>query len=234
MTNNNEKKENLLIWNNLKQVPPECMKPIKAGRTKGMSNISPQWRLQAMTHQFGVCGIGWKYVITKKWTEECSDNQKAAFVDIDLFIKVDGEWSDAIPGHGGSMLVTKEKSGLYTSDEAFKMAITDALSVSMKAIGVASDVYIGNFDGSKYLADTSTVTNAPAESLVDLEKKLHRLMMQYNLNNNFQVDLGQYYNGVKNIKKRTSSDIEHFIDNFETVLVKYKESICDETPINCK
>ena len=48
------------------------------------------------------------------------------------------------------MLIAKEKAGLYTSDEAYKMAVTDALSVALKALGVAADIYLGNFDGSKY------------------------------------------------------------------------------------
>jgi hypothetical protein len=32
---------------------------------------------------------------------------------------------------------------MYNSDEAEKMAMTDALSVAMKAIGVAGDIYLG-------------------------------------------------------------------------------------------
>ena len=46
------------------------------------------------------------------------------------------------PGIVGSMLVSKEKSGLYTVDEAYKKAIPDALSVACKALGVAADVYL--------------------------------------------------------------------------------------------
>ena len=67
---------------------------------------------------------------------------------------MDGEWSDAIPGTGGSSLVAMERSGAYVSDEAYKMALTDALSVAMKSLGVAADVYyskdkVGQFD-TKY------------------------------------------------------------------------------------
>ena len=36
------------------------------------------------------------------------------------------------------------------NDEALKMATTDALSVAMKQLGVAADVYMNNMDGSKY------------------------------------------------------------------------------------
>lgn len=149
-----EKYEMPLSWLNVSKPPPQVLKPITAGRTQGMTDISPQWRYRAMTETYGLCGIGWKFEVVKKWTEEveAKDNKKEifVFVDINLFIKVDGEWSEAIPGNGGNKLVSQEKKGPYGSDEAFKMATTDALSTAMKMIGVASDIYEGNWDGSKY------------------------------------------------------------------------------------
>lgn len=107
------------------------------------------WRIKAMTEQFGVCGIGWKYVITKQWTETFGSEVKA-YCNIDLFIKVNGEWSDAIQGTGGSSEVSMESKGAYVSDECYKMALTDALSVAMKALGVAADVY---FEAGKDIID---------------------------------------------------------------------------------
>ena len=58
-----------------------------------------------------------------------------------------GEWTEAIEGTGGSSFVANEKNGLYTSDECFKMAYTDALSVACKSLGMGADVYWGD---SKY------------------------------------------------------------------------------------
>jgi hypothetical protein len=142
--------DNLKIWNALKQPPPSALKTIQAGRLKGKSDISPQWRYQAMTEQFGPCGIGWKYEIPEFWTDNGADNLVCAFAKVLLYFKHDDVWSEPIPGIGGSMLVAKESSGPYTSDEAYKMAVTDALSVAMKMIGVAADVYMGLWDGSKY------------------------------------------------------------------------------------
>ena len=55
-----------------------------------------------------------------------------------------------IPGIGGSMFVASEKAGLRTNDECYKMAVTDALSVAMKMLGVGADIYMGRYDGSKY------------------------------------------------------------------------------------
>lgn len=131
---------NLDLYNKLKVVPNEAIKPIQNGRLKGKSDINPMWRIRTMTEHFGVCGVGWKYVITKQWTETYGTETKA-YCNIDLFVKVDGQWSDAIQGTGGSSEVTMERNGSYVSDECYKMALTDALSVAMKALGVGADIY---------------------------------------------------------------------------------------------
>ncbi|MDI6721479.1 MAG: hypothetical protein QMD85_03750 [Candidatus Aenigmarchaeota archaeon] len=141
--------ENLKIYNAVKAVPIEAQKAITGGRLKGMTDINPMWRIKALTEQFGPVGIGWKYEITEKRLEQGASDEIAAFVDINLYIKYGGEWSEPIPGTGGSMLVTKESRGLHTSDECFKMALTDAISVSCKALGFGADVYWDK-DRTKY------------------------------------------------------------------------------------
>ena len=140
---------NLDYYNKLKVVPQQALRQIQSGRLRGKHDINPMWRIKAMTEQFGVCGIGWKYVITKQWTETFGSEVKA-YCNIDLFIKVNGEWSDAIQGTGGSSEVSMESKGAYVSDECYKMALTDALSVAMKALGVAADVY---FEAGKDIID---------------------------------------------------------------------------------
>jgi hypothetical protein len=141
--------ENLEIYERVRQVPTSAQREIQAGRLKGKTDINPMWRIKALTEQFGPCGIGWKYTITDKRLENGANNEVSAFVDIDLFIKVDGAWSDAIPGTGGSAFVASERNGLYTSDECFKMALTDAISVACKALGFGADVYWAK-DATKY------------------------------------------------------------------------------------
>lgn len=141
--------ENLAIYNAVRSVPDSAKRQIGAGRLKGKTDINPMWRLKTLTEQFGPCGIGWKYVITDKRLEQGANGEVAALLDIDLFVKVDGAWSEAIPGTGGSAFVAKEKNGPYTSDECFKMALTDAISVACKALGFGADVY-WEADRSKY------------------------------------------------------------------------------------
>lgn len=141
--------DNLTIYNEVRNVPDSAKRRIEAGRLKGKTDINPMWRIKALTEKFGPCGFGWKYVITDKRLEQGANGEVAAFLDIDLFVKADGVWSDAIPGTGGSAFVAKEKNGLYTSDECFKMALTDAISVACKALGFGADVY-WDADKSKY------------------------------------------------------------------------------------
>ena len=141
------------IYEAVRTPPQEALKAIEAGRLKGMTDINPMWRIKALTERFGPCGIGWKPVITRQWTENGSDGTMAAFCSLDLYIKTEEGWSDPIPGTGGSMFVAKERSGLYTSDECHKMAFTDALSVACKLLGFAADIYWQK-DRTKYSRQT--------------------------------------------------------------------------------
>lgn len=141
--------ENMKVYEQVRAVPKEALKEIKAGRLRGMSDINPMWRIKMLTELFGMCGIGWKTEIVESRLEKGSADQIACFVTINLYVKVDGEWSAPILGMGGSSFVTMEKSGLYTSDECFKMAYTDAISVACKSLGFAADIYYAN-DRTKY------------------------------------------------------------------------------------
>lgn len=157
---------NMEVYEKVRAVPPEALKPINGGRLKGMSDINPMWRIKMLTETFGLCGIGWKTVIKNQRLERGHEDEVVCFVDIDLHVKVDGEWSEAIPGMGGSSFVTKERNGVYTSDECFKMAYTDAISVACKSLGFAADVYFAK-DRTKYSKpdDPEVETDTPPASL---------------------------------------------------------------------
>lgn len=154
---------NLEIYNNYRTVPKEAQKEIKGGRMSGKTDINPMWRIKSLTEQFGPCGVGWYYKPVRKWLEQSGD-EVAAFVDIELFINVDGEWSMPISGTGGSMLATKEKNGIYVSDECYKMATTDAISVACKQLGFGADIYWGadrsKYDKNNTPEDTPTINDS--------------------------------------------------------------------------
>lgn len=143
----------LSIYNAVRAVPLNAQKPIAAGRLKGKTDINPMWRIKTLTERFGPCGIGWWYTIERQWLETGANGEIAAFCDILLYYR-DGETvSQGIPGTGGSAFVAREKGGLYTSDECYKMALTDALSVACKSLGIGADVYWSQ-DSTKYEQST--------------------------------------------------------------------------------
>ena len=51
------------------------------------------------------------------------------------------------------MFRASESKGIYTSDECYKMATTDAISVACKQLGIGADIYWGA-DSTKYTSQT--------------------------------------------------------------------------------
>lgn len=137
------------LFRQFEKTADEAKKPIEAGRLKGFTDINPMWRFKRLTEVFGPVGIGWKFEITDKRIIPGADGVVSAFVDILLHYKWNGEWSEGIPGTGGSAFVAKERNGLYTSDECFKMALSDAIGTACKALGMSADIYFSK-DRSKY------------------------------------------------------------------------------------
>jgi len=141
--------DNLKHYNFLKLVPPNALREIKFGALKGKSDINPQWRYEAMTSEFGTCGIGWKFEIVDMFIKDLEDGQVMVFVKVLLYVHENEKWGSPIPAMGGDFLIVKDKNGIHGNDEAYKMATTDALGTAMKMLGVAADVYRG-FNDSKY------------------------------------------------------------------------------------
>ena len=158
--------KNLSLYNEWRSVPEEAKKAFDTGRFKG-TDVNPMWIIKTLTSMFGPAGIGWFTEVKERYTEQNNDGSVAAFVDINLYFldKHTGAWSDPIPGTGGSMFCAKERSGMNCSDECYKMALTDALSVAAKALGVGADIY-WQADATKYTADTTPAAPPPAAPLV--------------------------------------------------------------------
>lgn len=143
---------NMELFENFRSVPDWAKKPISGGRMNGKTDISPMWRIQVLTEVFGPCGYGWRYEIVSQRLEPAGKEIKA-FVDINLFVKWGETWSEAIPGIGGNTFMDAKG---YVSDECYKMALTDAISVAAKALGVGADVYMGS-DTTKYSREPEDV-----------------------------------------------------------------------------
>lgn len=172
---------NLSIYERVRSVPKEAKKEIEAGRLKGKHDINPMWRIKALTEVFGPAGFGWYTEIIRTWTEASESGEMAVFVDINLYVKKDGEWSRPIFGNGGNRLISNEKkyeNGQqvyvpYLDDDAYKKAYTDAISVAAKALGVGADVYFEK-DKGKYAStvkEDEPVQQTPTKPILSSKGK---------------------------------------------------------------
>ena len=170
---------NLSIYERVRSVPKEAKKEIEAGRLKGKNDINPMWRIKKLTEVFGPVGFGWYTEIVRTWTEASESGEMAVFVDINLFVKKDGEWSKPIYGNGGNRLIANEKkyeNGQqvyipYLDDDAYKKAYTDAISVAAKALGIGADVYFEK-DVTKYDSQLPAAAQPVQQPTVPILPKL--------------------------------------------------------------
>lgn len=205
--------EKMEIYNKGRSVPDTAMRKINGGRLNGKTDINPMWRIKTLTELFGPCGIGWYYETTRQWIEEHGD-EKAAFVNICLYVKADGEWSKPIFGVGGSMFVEKERSGLHVSDECFKMATTDAISVACKQLGIGADVY-WDADKSKYMDEGKLADRQNNTKFAQVEAELRRIgysensiCKTYKINSMYEMSdlqIKDFLQKVKSIPSKESS-----------------------------
>lgn len=152
--------DNLSMYNKYAQPPADALKEFNNGRFKG-TDINPMWRIKVLTEEYGECGFGWYTEVTKMWTEESTGTQEiAVFCEVNLYVKRDGAWSMPIVGVGGNTFVAARKSGLQASDEAYKMAYTDALGIACKALGIGANVWWKSND-SKYTRNNEDNPSEP-------------------------------------------------------------------------
>ena len=169
--------DKLEFYNKYRSVPSNALRAFDNGNFKG-TDINTMWRIKSLTETFGAVGQGWYFEIVRLWTEKSENtNEAIVFAQIRLFVKWDGEWSKPIEAVGGNKLETYVKSKDYykLSDEAYKMAITDAFGVACKYLGMGADVYWDN-DKTKYTNsetdDLATPSKMPQKAtIVPREKK---------------------------------------------------------------
>ena len=202
---------NMRIYDALKKTDKEAQKQITGGRLNGFTDINPMFRIKKLTEQFGPCGEGWYFDVTRiefvdggtLTNDKGTFIEKKAFVDILLYYKKDnGEWSKGLFGTGGASFVANEKGGQYTNDECFKMALTDAIGGACKLLGMSADIYYSQ-DTSKYPtqeieedAFSKRVTREESKLIVAKSKekwgaqapeKCHEILLKYGANDTLSL-----------------------------------------------
>lgn len=204
--------DKLAIYKLGKEVPDTAKKAITEGNLKGFTDINPMWRIKKLTEIFGPCGFGWYTEITNKWIEQGTGGGIAAFVELNLYVRYNDEWSKPIQGIGGSMLVNVFSKGLKNNDEAFKMAYTDAISVACKALGIGADVYYAK-DRTKY--------DLPEQEAEESESPKEEKTEKNTAPNGKKTEDIVEYITEEQIKKLNDYLNDYYKDSYKKVLKKF-------------
>lgn len=150
--------DNLRIWSQVEKTDPTHTKGFKrAGGFSGTA-LKPMWVWKRLTEEFGPMGLGWG---CGQPTFEVVQTQ----TEILVYCTVSawhGSPENVLWGVGGDKVLTVNKYGPASDDEAFKKAFTDALMNAFKFIGVGADIHMGLFDDNKYVAELKAEFSRPA------------------------------------------------------------------------
>lgn len=139
--------DNTKLWDTLGKTDPAHTKAFK--RSGGFSGtaLKPMWVWKRLTEQFGPFGEGWG-------CDQPTFQVVPTATEILVYCTVSawhGGRANVLWGVGGDKVLTVNKYGPVSDDEAFKKAFTDALMNAFKFVGVGADIHMGMFDDNKYV-----------------------------------------------------------------------------------
>ena len=159
-TSDDPKPNNMDLWDRLKRTDPKATKPFKRAGGFSGAQIDPYYRYQLMTEVFGPCGKGWGYELTAPIFSDGMVFIGATVWYIDEETK-EKHWSGM--QYGGDVLHIVNRDGKSrANDEALKMAVTDAVGKAVSILGLGADIYMGQFDDSKYREESEKIFAAKA------------------------------------------------------------------------
>ncbi len=176
----------LELWNDVAKTDPAHTKTFKGrGGFQGTA-IMPMYLIKRATEKWGPMGDKWGIRII---STECLTgapifdgqgkqigNEILHTVQAEVFFP-NGQCSVSeadegrIPCFGQTMLVSQNRNGIVTDEEAPKKSLTDALTKGLSWLGFGADVHMGLYDDSKYLNQikaefgTERITKAQADVL---------------------------------------------------------------------
>ena len=152
---------NTAIWDALYRSDPAHVKPI-TGKTYRGSSPKPQWVIKRLTEQFGPVGKGFGWNVLNSVYIDSIPHPDGTEKKHEIRIRFwwrdeDGEHS--VESSGGTKALYKAGTkggapGYWVDDEdAEKKSLTDAITKAASWLGVAGDIFMGQWDDHKYVAE---------------------------------------------------------------------------------
>ena len=140
---------NLDLWNRVCKTDPRHVKPITGKQYSGNSP-KPYYIVQRLTEEFGPCGTGWGFDILDERFERLSETDVLHVARICFWYGADRKSFQQM-GQTKAAYMTS-KGTLLVDEDAPKKSVTDALVKCASYLGFAGDIFMGQWDDSKYVA----------------------------------------------------------------------------------
>jgi hypothetical protein len=137
---------NLALWHRVEETDPSHTREVTIGRK--LTAIDSYYQIKRCTEQFGAFGDGWGYTLEDKIVTVGTDTM--AVVKMVFWYRKDAERVACAPIIAMNKLVSAAGK---VDEEAFKKAITDALTKSLSYLGFSADVFMGRYDDNRYVAE---------------------------------------------------------------------------------
>jgi hypothetical protein len=150
--------DNLKIWDALYKTDPAHVKPI-TGKAYSGDSPKPQYIIWRLTEQFGPVGkcFGWK-VLAEHYVDGIphqDGHEKIHECRIEFWWgTMGGTDAGVVESYGATKALYKSRKGEWISDEdAAKKSLTDAIVKAASWLGAAGDIFMGQWNDSKYQAE---------------------------------------------------------------------------------
>lgn len=142
----------LRIWDKVSKSDPKYLKPVSFG-SRTFTAIDPMYQVKSATAQFGPVGEGWGWMAENRFIS-LSNGDTAVISDVTIWHGTITNRFGPFPGCRKFFDAAKNR----LNEDAPKMAVTDGLTKGLSHLGFNADVFLGEHDGSKYVADSGNAS----------------------------------------------------------------------------
>jgi hypothetical protein len=145
------------IWNRVERTDPAYTKPFDRGSFKGTA-VDAVYNIRRLTEVLGPVGQNWGWTVLSERLDTFGEGQHQQTIHSMVlrawFRREDGSMGEVDQvGHTKVAYWTRGPQARLIIDEEFgKKSLTDALSKIMLSLGASADIWMGAFDGNRYVA----------------------------------------------------------------------------------
>ena len=156
------------LWNAVEKTNPKYTKQVGFGRK--FTTVNAQYQVRCATEQFGPLGKGWG--IENEFFQPIIEGLIGYTARL--------WWKDSEGKHSfdiNASISTHSKSGKL-DDECFKKVTTDALTKGLSKLGFNADVFMGQYDDNKYVAQMKKEFSKEEKQKTKMTADIFNLMME--------------------------------------------------------